>query len=88
LAIIQLVVSTLGLLWFIFGDNSIAIKRMTPIKQTNLQIGVIKQPIQNQKAGVQWIYRGRDNYYYYYSDISNTYLCRVNIVTGAVDYKI
>ena len=76
MAIAQLIVSAIGLLWFILGSG------------VNSQNQVMQQYQVVQQAQNEWIYRGSDQQYHYYSDHSGNYWCRVNFITGEVSYKM
>ena len=75
MAVAQLIISALGLLWFIFGNGA------------NTQSNN-RQQIQIQNQQSNWVYRGTDNNYHYYSDYSGNFWCRVNVLTGEVSYKL
>lgn len=78
MAVAQLIISALGLIWFIFGNNGLNVgQQITTQNQINARQNTI-----------EWIYRGRDNQYYYYSDCYGNYWCRVNVFTGEVSYKL
>jgi hypothetical protein len=82
---LQILISVVSLLVGLSQITKESAPYIEKVKEHQKQAQVLKQADEQARMNLQYVYRGNDGVYRYYSDPSNVYWSRVNI-QGVIEY--
>jgi hypothetical protein len=82
---LQILISVVSLLVGLSQITKESAPYIEKVKEHQKQAQILKQADEQARMNLQYVYRGNDGVYRYYSDPSNVYWSRVNI-QGVIEY--